>query len=210
MVARRDRLQHCGRRFRRRTIVAERIRRRAQVVEPILMLIPFERRVRHREANTTGHGPFRVEAAPLLARSRHRPRFESVRQERVVLPLRGQIHRRNPARAIRLHPFQRKLSCPRAALGAEASQRLARRKRTRQGRGPQRFPPAQMADLHVQRLAVIRVGQFILCSGARLARRLRPALQIRMVEVLHDVLRPLDGDSLLVTLPRDPFALDLV
>ena len=78
-----------------------------------------------------------------------------------------------------------------------------------EGRGGERFPAAQVADLHMQRLAVIRVGQVILRFAVRHADMPRPARQVSVVKVLHDVLRALGGDRLLVGLPRHPLAVDL-
>ena len=174
------------------------------------MLVPFDRRVRHREPDTAAHGFVWVETAPVLARRRRRPRLEPIRQQRVILPLRRQIHRRNPARPARFPPFERELACARPPLRAETGQRVARRKRLHQRRRSQRLPSAQVSDLHVQRLATIHVCQFILSFPARVTRTPRPARQISPVEVLDDMLRPLSGDFRLVTLPRHPLALDLV
>ena len=61
----------------------------------------------------------------------------------------------------------------------------------------------------MQRLAVIGVGQFVLCLPAGFTGRPCPARQLGAGEIFHDMLRSLSGDHLLVAFPRKPLAVGL-
>ena len=173
--------------------------------------VPFERRVRQREADTATHGLVRVEAAALPARGRHRPGFEPVRQQRVVLPIRGQVHRRNPARAVLFASI-------RARAGACAG-RLSRGNRSACGPAETAAPAPGRPAFPIRPGA--RSSRAAPCPDPRRPVHTRPcALGSPTYRVQRDRSACSKSSTIccgrcaatacLVALPGDPLALDLV
>ena len=172
------------------------------------MLVALKRCVRQSEPHRATDSLRRIEDAVFADRV-GRPGFEAVRREGVVLPLRRQVNRPNPAGAVFLAPLDRQLARVRSALRAEARQGVARGKGLREGRGRERFPACQVSDGGMQRLAVVRVGDVVLRLAGGVAGGALPLRQVGAGEVLHDVIGALRGDGVVVVLAREPLAVEL-
>src|SRR5205807_2030947 len=113
----------------------------AEVAGPPFVPPALRARVAEGDAEANACGALRVEmVARSAAARRARPVVEGFGRKLVAPPFRGERDRADPARAVRLVPFDGEGVGPRVALRGEDRERCAWRERMVQRRGVERVP----------------------------------------------------------------------